>query len=103
MKIRKNDTVIVISGKDKGKKGTVTKAFPRKSLIIIADVNMKKRHVAARQRGKKGEVVSVAEPIHVSNVMIVDPKEAKPTRIGRKRIDGVWVRIAKRSGASLEK
>lgn len=102
MRIKKNDNVYVISGKDKGKKGIVLKAFPRGSRVIIADVNMKKRHVGPRMRGKKGEIVSVAEPIHVSNVMLADPKEGKPTRIGRKYIDGTWVRIAKKSGASLD-
>ena len=81
MKIKKNDSVIVISGKDKGKTGTVLRAFPREDKIVVEGVNIKKRHQRATRGGQKGQIVEQAHPIHVSNVKKADAeskKEAKP-------------------------
>jgi large subunit ribosomal protein L24 len=68
MKIHKNDTVQVITGTDKGKKGKVLKAMPKDGKVLVEGINMKKRHTKARRQGQKGEIVESAHPIHVSNV-----------------------------------
>ena len=102
MKIKKGDTVVVITGKDKGKKGTVLRALPRRSLVVVEGVNLKKKHVKPQGR-KHGGIVDIQHPIHVSNVMLVDPKTGAPTRVGKKFDEkkGVWVRVAKKSGSVL--
>lgn len=79
MKIRKDDNVIVISGKDRGKTGKVVKALPREDKVIIAGVNVVKHHERPRKSGQKGQVIDKTMPIHVSNVMLVDSK-GKRTR-----------------------
>lgn len=101
MKIRKDDNVIVISGKDKGKTGKVMKAFPRENKILIAGVNVSKRHERPKKSGSKGQVVDKAMPINVSNVMIVDPKDGKRTRVGLKIEGDKKIRVTKNSGATL--
>ena len=101
MKIKKNDNVIVIAGKDRGVSGTVTKALPKKSMIFVAGVNIQKRHRKPRKSGEKGQIIEKPMPIHVSNVMIVDPDTKKPSRIGRKKIGGNFVRISKKSGKEV--
>ena len=68
MHVRKDDNVIVITGKDKGKTGKITRAFPKENKVLIAGINVQKRHMRARRGGKKGEIVEKAMPIHVSNV-----------------------------------
>jgi large subunit ribosomal protein L24 len=103
MKIKKDDNVIVISGKDKGKTGKVSKAFPAENKILISGVNVRKSHEKARKSGSKGQIVEKSMPIHVSNVMIVDPKTGKQTRIGKKEVNGKNVRFAKKSGVVLDK
>ena len=102
MKIKKGDKVIVRSGKDKGKTGTVTAAFPKTSMVLVEGVNMKKKHQKPRGRNvRKGQIIEKALPIHVSNVMIVDPKSGKGTRVGISRKDGKRVRVTKKSKAEL--
>jgi large subunit ribosomal protein L24 len=86
MKIRKNDTVMVIAGNDSGKTGKVLKVFPKKSRIIIEGINMRKRHTKPSQKSPQGGILEKEAPIHVSNVMILDPKSNEPTRIGSKII-----------------
>ncbi len=98
MKIKKGDKVIVITGKDKGKTGEVTKAMPKENKVIVSGVNMVKRHQKPTQENAGG-IVSKEAPIHVSNVAIVDPKSGKASRIGAKILDdGRKVRVAKKSG-----
>ncbi len=70
MKIKRENSVIVIAGKDKGKKGKVIKAFPKLDMVLVEGVNMKKRHIAARRGGQKGQVIEKSAPIHVSNVKL---------------------------------
>ncbi len=82
MKVRKNDTVIVISGNSRGKTGKVLKTFPDKSRVIVEGVNIVKRHTKPSQKNPQGGIVQKEASIHVSNVMVVDPKSGKPTRIG---------------------
>jgi large subunit ribosomal protein L24 len=103
--VRKNDTVQVISGKDRGKRGRVLRVMPKDSRALVEGVNMVKRHTKPiPQRNIKGGVVEKEGAIHVSNLMVVDPDTDKPTRVGRKVLDdGKRVRIAKRSGAVLDK
>lgn len=102
MKIKKNDTVIVISGKDKGKKGKVITAMPKEHKVIVSGVNLVKRHKKADAMGNKAGVFTKNLPIDVSNVAILDPKTEKPTRIGFKIVeDGKKVRFSKKSGEVL--
>jgi|SRR3989344_7859485 len=98
MKIKKGDNVIVISGKDKGKTGKILKVFPKLEKLVVEGVNIVKRRRKPRKEGAKGQTVEVTMPIHVSNAMLVDPESGKRTRIGKKIVDGVTVRIAKKSG-----
>lgn len=102
MKIRKGDKVIVITGKDKGKQGTVAKALPSKNKVVIDGVNIKKVHQKPRGGEEaKGEIIEKSFPIDVSNVMFVDAKTGKPTRVGYKMEKGKKVRVAKKSGAVI--
>ena len=103
MKIKKGDNVIVMSGKDKGKTGSVVKAFPKEGKILIEGINLKKDHKRANKEGQKGQIVSVPAPIFASTVRIVDPKSGKPSKVGKKLVDGKYVRIAKKSGTTLDK
>ena len=104
MKIKKGDTVVVIAGKDKGAKGKVIAAFPRRDKVLVEGVNRVKRHERIRttQRGSKtGGIVTQEAPIHISNVQIVDD-QGKPTRIGYKVDEnGTKVRIARTTGKEL--
>ncbi|WP_375489181.1 50S ribosomal protein L24 [uncultured Mycobacterium sp.] len=105
MKIHKGDTVLVISGKDKGAKGKVLKAYPAKNKVLVEGVNRIKKHtpISTNQRGaRSGGIVTQEAPIHVSNVMVVD-SDGNPTRIGY-RVDeetGKKVRISKRNGKDI--
>lgn len=101
MKIKKGDTVVVIAGKDKGKKGKIIRALPADNKVVVEGVNMRKKHERARRQGAKGQVIEFAAPINVSNVAIEDPKTKKPTRIGYTFVGDKKVRIAKKSGAEL--
>lgn len=100
MKIKKNDEVIVISGKYKGVKGKVLEARPTESRVVVAGVNRRKWHVKPTQ-DKPGEIITREAPIHVSNVAIFDAKSKKPSRVGYKVEDGKKVRVAKKSGTII--
>jgi large subunit ribosomal protein L24 len=107
-RIKTDDEVIVIGGKDRGKRGKVLRVEPKKDRLYVEGLNMVKRHqkprqVAGAQRAETvGGVIEKEGPIHVSNVMLVDPKENKPTRIGIEEQDGNRYRVAKRSGTRLD-
>jgi large subunit ribosomal protein L24 len=104
VKIKKGDTVVVISGRDRGVKGRVIASYPRTDKVLVEGVNRVKKHTRIRttQRGAKtGGIVTQEAPIHVSNVMLVD-SDGKPTRIGyRMDENGTKVRVARRSGKDL--
>jgi large subunit ribosomal protein L24 len=100
MKIQKDDQVIVIAGKDKGKKAKVLKALPREGKIIVEGVGIVTRHMK-KQGSTPGQKVSFEKAIDVSNVMILDPKSGKPTRVGYKIEAGKKIRFAKDSGTAL--
>ena len=100
MKIHKDDQVIIITGKDKGKKAKVLKAFPSEKKVLVEGVAMVTRHMK-RQGATPGQKVSFEKPVDVSNVMLLDPKSGKPTRVGYKVEGGKKVRFAKDSGSAL--
>ena len=101
MKIKKGDNVIVIAGKDKGKKGAVLSVIRDTDRLVVSGINMIKRHQKASASGAAG-IISKEATIHISNVALVDPKEGKATRVGYKMLnDGKKVRIARRSGEVL--
>jgi large subunit ribosomal protein L24 len=100
MKIKKNDTVKVIAGKDKGKTGKVLLALPNDDKVLVEGVNVLKK-VVKRTKTEKGGFKDVTRPIRVSNVMLVDPKDNTPTRIGIIRKDGKRIRVTKKSGTEL--
>ncbi len=104
-RVRKGDEVIVISGKDRGKRGTVLRAEPKKERVYVEGLNMIKRHQRPTQTAagqQAGGVIEREGPLHVSNVMLVDPKDGGPTRVGIQIEDGQRRRVAKRSGAVLD-
>jgi len=101
MKIKKNDNVIVIAGKDKGKTGKVVKALPEKNMIVISGVNMRKKHQRPQKSGQKGQIIEKTLPIHVSNAMIIDPSTGKRSRIGKKMVGDRYVRVSKKSGKEI--
>jgi large subunit ribosomal protein L24 len=109
MKIRKDDHVVVIGGKDKGKTGRVLRTEPRRQRVYVEGLNIVKRHQRPRsvkdtQRGgEAGGIIEKEGPIHVSNVMLLDPQENKPTRVGVGRTeDGGRQRVARRTGNPIE-
>lgn len=107
MKIKKNDTVMVISGNDRGKTGKVLKVFPKESRLIVEGINIRKRHTKPSQKNPQGGILEKEAPIHISNVMIIDPKTNEPTRVGAKIIldektgKKKVARISKASGEML--
>ncbi len=88
MKIKKNDTVIIISGKDKNKKGKIIRVLPTENRVVVEGANLRKKHRKARREGEKGQVVEIAAPINVSSVKLMCPKCKMPARIGYKLIKG---------------
>jgi large subunit ribosomal protein L24 len=102
MHVKKGDKVMVISGKDKGKTGTILAAYPKQSRVLVEGVNIVKKHSKPSQVNPQGGINSQEAPIHVSNVMPIDPKTGTPTRLGSKTVDGKKVRVAK-SGEVLDK
>jgi large subunit ribosomal protein L24 len=102
MHVKKGDKVMVISGKDKGKTGTILAAYPKQSRVLVEGVNIVKKHSKPSQANPQGGINSQEAPIHVSNVMPIDPKTGTPTRLGSKTVDGKKVRVAK-SGEVLDK
>ncbi len=101
MKLKKGDNVIVIAGKDRGKKGLVVRVLPGVNRIVIDGVNVVKKQRRARRRDEKGTIIDVSMPIHASNVMIVDPKSGKQTRLGKKKMGDKFIRVAKKSGQEI--
>ncbi|WP_342536527.1 50S ribosomal protein L24 [Sporosarcina sp. FSL K6-3508] len=103
MHVKKGDKVMVISGKDKGKTGVILTAYPKKNRVLVEGINIVKKHTKPNQENPQGGIVSQEAAIHVSNVMVIDPKSGEPTRVGYKVEDGKKVRIAKKSGEALDK
>ena len=101
-KIRKGDRVIVLSGRDKGRRGEVIAVSPAEGRALVRGINMVKRH-QRQSAQQEGGIISKEGPIHLSNLAVADPKDGKPTRVGFKiQADGKKVRIAKSSGAEID-
>lgn len=98
MKIRKGDSVIVLSGKDRGKSGKIIRAFPNAQKVLVEGVNIVKRHQRPTRSNQKGQIIDKAMPLHVSNVALRDPKSGKPTRAGYRIEGNKKVRVARKSG-----
>jgi large subunit ribosomal protein L24 len=108
MKIRRDDNVRVISGKDRGRTGRVLRVDPAKQKVYVEGVNIQKRHTRPQslrdtQRAQEvGGIIEREGPVHVSNVQLIDPKSGDPTRVSVKREDGRRIRVAKKSGADID-
>ena len=102
MSIRKDDTVVVLSGKDKGKQGKVLKTEPKSGKVVVEKVNLVSRHTKPRQQGEQGGIIKKEAPIYACKVQRVCPKCGKPTRAAHKvQADGKKVRICKKCGAEI--
>ena len=101
MNIRKDDKVVVISGKDKGKEGKVLIANPKAGKLVVEGVNVATKHQKPRKQGEEGGIIKVETPIYASKVMVICPKCGKPTRVAHKLDAGKNVRVCKKCGANL--
>jgi len=101
MKLKKGDNVIIIAGKDKDKKGKIVAVLAPKNKVIVEGLNMVKKCQRPRKSGEKGSMINVAMPIHASNVMVIDSKTGKRTRIGKKKVGDKKVRIARKSNLEI--
>ena len=108
VRIRRDDTVRVIAGKDRGRTGRVKSVDPKNERVYVEGVNIVKRHIKPRtlrdtQRAQElGGIVEMEGPVHISNVMLIDPSSGEPTRVGIKREGGKRIRVAKKSGKEIE-
>ena len=102
MNIRKNDKVVVLSGRDKGKQGEVLRAMPKEGKVVGQGVSVATKHQKARKQGEESSIIKVETPIYACKVMVVCPKCSKPTRVAHKATaDGKKVRVCKHCGAEL--
>ncbi|MGN0985546.1 MAG: 50S ribosomal protein L24 [Candidatus Enterenecus sp.] len=101
MNVKKNDTVVVLSGKDKGKKGKVLSVDPQSRKVVVEKVNLASRHQKPRKQGEEGGIIQKETPLYASKVMTVCPKCGKPTRVAHKVTDGKKVRVCKHCGAEI--
>jgi len=96
MKIKKGDTVLIISGKDKGRTAKVLKVLPKERSILVEGINLKKKHVRPKRQGEKGQIIDVPSALEVSNIKIICPKCGKAARVGYKIESDKKVRICKK-------
>jgi large subunit ribosomal protein L24 len=102
LKIRRGDTVVVISGKEKGKRGEVKEVLPKKDRVVVEGVNERTRHARPTQNNQQG-LYTFDAPIHVSNVMLVDPDSGEPTRVGYRFTDsGEKIRVSRKTGKDID-
>lgn len=101
MKIKKGDTVKIISGNDRGKQGKVLAVFPKDARIVVSGVNIKKKHVRPRRAGQKGELVQIPAPFPVARSMLVCSKCVKAARVGQKKVEGRKIRVCKKCGVQI--
>ena len=99
--VKKDDQVRVISGDDRGATGRVLSVDPLKRTAVVEDVNIITKHQKPSEEHPNGERVKMESPIRVDKLMVIDPKSGEPTRIGRKKTDNGWVRVAKKSGEEI--
>src|SRR5699024_2337602 len=103
MHVKKGDKVKVLSGKDREKQGTILEAYPKSERVLVEGINMTRKHAKPSQDNPQGGILNQEAPIHVSNVLPIDPKSGEPTRVGYEVQGGKKVRIAKKSGEALDK
>ena len=96
MKIKKGDTILVISGKDRGRKGKVLEAFPKENYLLVAGINLRKKHQKPKKQGEKGQIVQLPGAVSVSNVKLVCPKCGKAARVGYKILNKNKLRVCKK-------
>ena len=101
MKIKKGDTVSIISGKDRGKKGKILKVFPKEERVLIENINMRKKHQKAKKSGEKGQIIEMPVPIHVSNVELICSRCGKITRVSYKIIEKNKLRVCKKCSQEI--
>jgi large subunit ribosomal protein L24 len=102
LKVKRGDTVVVISGKERGKRGEVERVLPKENRVVVGGVNVRTRHAQPTQNNQQG-LYTFEAPIHVSNVMLVDPNSEEPTRIGYRFTDsGEKIRVARKSGKDID-
>ena len=101
MKIKKDDQVLIISGKDRGKRGKVLDVFPYEEKVMVEAVNIRKKHVRPKKSGEKGQIVQVPGAIAISNVKLICPKCGQPARIGHKIVENNKYRICKKCGKEI--
>ena len=102
--VRKGDTVIIIAGRERGKRGKVLRVFPAEGRLLVERLNLMKKHQKPTQKLRQGGIIEREAPLHLSNVMLVDPRSDKPTRVGvRMLTEGRKVRIARKSGEIIDK
>lgn len=101
MKIHKGDTILVVSGKDRGKTGKVLKVFPKENKILVENINLRKKHIKPRRAGEKGQIISLPAPMSVSNVKFICSKCGKAVRLGYKIVQNKKQRICKKCGEGV--
>ena len=102
--VRKGDTVIIIAGRERGKRGKVLRVFPAEGRLLVERLNLMKKHQKPTQKLRQGGIIEREAPLHLSNVMLVDPRSDKPTRVGvRMLTEGRKARIARKSGEIIDK
>ncbi len=105
--VKKGDQVLVIAGNDKGQRGRVLMVYPKRERVLVEGINMRTHHEKPSQENPQGGRLKREAPVHISNLMVIDPTTDEPSRIGRKRIEeeggGRWVRYAKVSGEIIDK
>ena len=100
--VKKGDTVVVLSGKDKGKQGKIITAMPRKGMVVVKDVNKVKRHTKPSMKTPQGGIIDKEMPLNVCKVQLICPSCNKPTRIGHKKVDGKNMRVCKKCGEIVD-
>ena len=101
MKVKKGDQVLIISGKDKGRTGKVTRALPKDRMILVEGINLKKKHVRPKKEGEKGQVVDIPAALDVSNIKLICPKCGKAIRVAYEIKDGIKKRICKKCKSEI--
>jgi len=101
MKLKKEDNVIVIAGKEKGKSGKIVRVLVSKNKVVVEGLNVVKKHQRPRKTDEQGTMINVSMPLHVSNVMLIDPKSGKRTRVSKKKVGDKMVRIPKKSNQEV--
>jgi len=101
MKIKKGDTILIISGKDKGRKSKILQVLSKKQKIVVEGVNIRKKHIKPRKTGEKGQIIETPGSLHISNVKLICRKCGKPIRVGYKIAEGKKFRICKKCGQEI--